>query len=96
MGMLMRTHERGTVLTARRFEVVRERDLTGISGTGIVAEGIEFSDGTAVVRWREDPTAQSYERGVRATTVIFPSVEAVEALHGHNGATYLYWHDPEE
>jgi hypothetical protein len=26
-----------------------------IAGVGIVAEGIEFGDGTAVVRWREDP-----------------------------------------
>lgn len=79
---------------ARRFEVVRTQDVTGVSGTGIVAEGVEFSDGTAVVRWHELPEdSPSYQRGVRATTVMFPSADAVEALHGHNGATVLVWLD---
>ena len=54
---------------------------------------MEFSDGTAVVRWRE-VTGPNYDRGVRATTVVFPNVEAVEALHGHNGATRIVWGAP--
>jgi len=79
---------------ARRFEVVRTQDVTGVSGTGVVAEGVEFTDGTTVVRWCELPEdSPNYQRGVRATTVIFPEVSAVEALHGHNGATTLVWLD---
>jgi hypothetical protein len=78
----------------RRFRLIRNTDITGISGTGIVAEGIRFSDGTAVVRWRELPEGDAgYARGVRATTVIFPSIDAVEALHGHDGATEIDWLD---
>lgn len=84
-------------MTPRRFVVSRDRDVTGVSGTGTVAEGVEFSDGTAVVRWRELPEDHPhYQRGVRATTVVFPSAAAVEALHGHNGATRLVWLDKKD
>lgn len=63
----------------RRFELHRDEDVTGISGTGIVAEGVEFEDGTAVVRWRGD----------RRSTVVWPSMDDVEAIHGHGGATRI-------
>lgn len=76
----------------RTFRVQRDADVTGVSGVGVVADGAMFPDGTAVVRWRElDPDHPNYVRGVRATTVVFPNVAAVEALHGHNGATRLVW-----
>lgn len=78
----------------RTFRVIRDTDITGLSGTGVVAHGATFPDGTTVVRWRElDPTDPNYARGVRATTVVFPNAEAVEALHGHNGATTLAYDD---
>lgn len=35
----------------RTFTLERRKDETGISGTGIVLEGIEFSDGRVSVRW---------------------------------------------
>jgi hypothetical protein len=74
------------------FRLIREVDVSGISGVGVVAEGCVFSDGTTVVRWLElDEDNPNYQRGVRATTVVFPSIEAVEALHGHNGATDIEW-----
>jgi hypothetical protein len=72
----------------RTFTLVRSEDVTGLSGTGVVAEGVEFADGTVAVRWAELPDdSPNYVRGVRATTVMFPNIRAVEALHGHNGAT---------
>lgn len=78
----------------RRFHIQRDVDVTGLSGTGVVAQGVEFDDGTTVVRWMELPeSSENYQRGVRATTVIFPAVTAVEALHGHNGATRIDWQD---
>jgi len=76
----------------RTFHLQRDVDMSGLSGTGIVAEGVEFDDGTTVVRWREVEGAH-YDRGVRATTVIFPNADAVEALHGHGGATRMVWDD---
>lgn len=76
------------------FEIHRDVDITGLSGTGIVADGAVFPDGTTVVRWRElDAGTENYKRGVRATTVVHPNVESVEALHGHGGATRLVFTD---
>jgi len=74
----------------RTFILYRDQDITGISGTGPVADGVVFPDDTTVVRWR-DLGGPAAERGVRPTTVMFPSVEAVEALHGHGGATRIVW-----
>jgi hypothetical protein len=74
----------------RTFELHRDVDVSGISGTGVVADGAVFPDETTVVRWR-DVGGPAADRGVRPTTVVFPSVDAVEALHGHAGATRLVW-----
>ena len=35
----------------RLFKLNRKRDISGISGTGIIAEGVEFSDGQVVMSW---------------------------------------------
>ena len=35
----------------RIFNLVREVDSTGLSGTGIVAQGIQFDNGNVVVCW---------------------------------------------
>jgi hypothetical protein len=67
----------------RPFALYRKNDATGISGTGIVAEGAAFSDGTAVLRWlTEWPTSVVFhDRGI----------EAIEKIHGHGGATEIVW-----
>jgi len=68
----------------RRFRIDRVVDVTGVSGTGCVAQGIVFSDGTAVVRWL----------GESPTTTIHSSIESVEKIHLHGGASKLRWEDP--
>lgn len=68
----------------RLFELHRDHDVSGVSGTGIVAEGVEFSDGTCVVRWRS---------GVGSTGV-WHSIKDVETIHGHDGATRVVWLEP--
>lgn len=78
----------------RRFVLNRKADLTGMSGTGDVAEGVEFEDGTCAMRWKELPTDDpNYIRGVRATTVIYQNAASIEALHGHGGFTVVHWVD---
>lgn len=69
----------------RRFELHRTTDVSGISGTGIVAEGVAFTDGTVALRWKTEwPTSVVFhDRGV----------EAVRAVHGHGGATRIVWLD---
>jgi hypothetical protein len=44
----------------RLFLLIRNEDVSGVSGTGIVAEGVEFSDGTVAMRL----AAASVQRGV--------------------------------
>ncbi len=76
----------------RAFRLVREVDVTGISGAGVVAEGVEFSDGTTVLRWLKAGTARPEH--VKPTTVVHDDVESVIGLHGHNGATHIEWVSP--
>ncbi|WP_327074468.1 hypothetical protein OG196_32010 [Kitasatospora purpeofusca] len=58
----------------------RDVDVSGVSGTGTVAEGCYFSaaaGSVAVTRWR----------GKRGSTVAWDRARDVEAIHGHGGAT---------
>lgn len=71
----------------RRFVLQRDVDETGISGTGVVAEGVAFTGGVVALRWiSEWPTSVVFhDRGM----------EAVDAVHGHNGKTRIIWLDKE-
>ncbi|MEU1086370.1 hypothetical protein ACFYPN_22835 [Streptomyces sp. NPDC005576] len=69
----------------RRFHLQRNDDVTGASGTGRVADGVQWPDGTVTVRWRRE----------RASTVNWDCIEDAEAIHGHQGATVIVWDDPE-
>lgn len=67
----------------RRFNLVRDQDVTGVSGTGVVAEGVVFSTGQVCMTWL---TAIN-------STVIYPSIDNVQHIHGHGGATRIVWLD---
>lgn len=67
----------------RRFVFQRNTDVSGTSGTGIVAEGVQFTDGTVAVRWRSFISSH----------VIYPNAQAAEAIHSHGGATKMVWLD---
>jgi hypothetical protein len=67
----------------RPFVLQRTEDVSGVSGTGIVAEGVEFSDGTVALQWTSEwPTSVVFHRR---------GVESVRAVHGHNGKTEIVW-----
>lgn len=68
---------------ARRFELYRHTDVSNVSGTGVVAEGCEFTDGSVALRWL----------GLHPSTAVWPSVAEVLAVHGHQGATEIRWID---
>lgn len=67
----------------RRFELIRHEDPTGVSGVGMVAEGVEFVDGLVVLRWN---TAHK-------STALYDSIRDLLALHGHGGRTTVRWID---
>lgn len=81
-------HEDGAVIeppvsAMRRFVLYRDRDISGVSGTGLVAEGVQFADGTAVLHWLLAVTS----------TVVYANIEDLVAVHGHGGATQVRWID---
>ena len=84
---------------ARRFHLYRRSDVSGVSGLGKVAEGIEWSDGTVAVRWLTVGTAKANDPDigrrvkVKPTTVIHDDIASVIGIHGHNGATEVVWDD---
>jgi hypothetical protein len=41
-------------VTSRRFRLIRHHDVSCISGTGPVAEGLQFTDGAEAMRWYGD------------------------------------------
>lgn len=66
--------------------MVRTEDETGISGTGVVAEGVEFLDGRVVIRWQTHGDSHH-------STVVWDSIEDALAIHGHGGKTTLHFFD---
>ena len=75
------------------FQLLRRRDESGVSGTGVVLEGIVFSDSTTVVRWTTETTDHS-------TTVFSPEPPTtgwrkflnIHVLsHPTNGVQIKFW-----
>jgi hypothetical protein len=69
--------------TARRFVLNRTKDATGTSGTGIVAEGVCFSNGKVALHWLSHLGAVN----------VYDSMDVTEKLHGHGGNTKIEWID---
>lgn len=66
---------------ARLFRLRRKRDVSGVSGVGVVADGVEFDDGTTVLHWR----------GERSSTTVWSCLDDAIAVHGHEGSTVVEW-----
>ena len=64
-----------------RFVLYRTEDETGISGEGIVAEGVEFETGECAMSW-----LTSFR-----SIAIYPSAAELTAIHGHDGRTKIVW-----
>jgi hypothetical protein len=76
-------HRNPFTLGMRRFVLVRRVDVTGVSGTGVVAEGCRFTDGTVALRWRTD----------KASTVLWNNLDDLVTVHCHGGTTFVDWLD---
>lgn len=69
----------------RTFHMVRTEDISGNTGTGIVAEGVVLSNGKAVVSFF--PTPQMPVSNV----IVFDSVYEAERVHSHGGRTRIVY-----
>ncbi len=69
--------------TMRRFVLVRTEDATGTSGTGEVAEGVQFSNGQVVIHWLSQLEAIN----------VYANAMVLTTLHGHEGRTTVRWED---
>jgi len=67
------------------FYLERIEDESGVSGTGIVAEGVIFKNGRTVVSW------MTYTNSIN----VYDNIETVEAIHGHDGRTLIRYSDEE-
>ncbi len=67
----------------RRFEFHRAVDSTGTSGTGVVAEGIEFSNGQIAIHWISQLESVN----------VYANAKVADALHSHGGNTKIVWLD---
>jgi hypothetical protein len=68
----------------RRFYLLRLVDDSGVSGTGVVAEGWVDPHGEAVLVW---------VAGDKWSTEIHHTLENLLAIHGHGDHTTLVWID---
>jgi hypothetical protein len=67
--------------TLKGFVLVRSEDASGVSGIGIVAEGVQFHDGQCVLSWF----------GHHHSVAVYPSIDTLIAIHGHEGRTVVEW-----
>lgn len=67
----------------RRFALVRQQDVTGVSGTGTVAVGCQFENLRVAMSWLTTPGSEAF----------YQSIADVESIHGHDGATKVVWLD---
>ena len=59
------------------YELRRDEDATGVSGVGVVAQGVVFDDGTVTQRWLT----------ANRSTALYASIADVIKIHGHEGRT---------
>ena len=70
-------------VACRRFVMHRKVDAKNLAGTGIIAEGIEFTNGQCVLHWMTH----------MSSTSIYESIRVVEYLHGHGENTEILYID---
>ncbi len=71
----------------RRFQLHRDVDESGVSGTGIVSEGIEFTGGKCALTWLTKSLG---------SVEVCDNIKVVEELHAHGGKTRIIWIDKHE
>lgn len=66
----------------RTLYLERKNDISGVSGTGIVADGVMFPDGICVLNWRT----------AGGSTAVYKGIIQLKEIHGHDGNTLVVWY----
>lgn len=61
----------------RTFKLKRKTDISGVSGVGDVAEGVEFENGQIALHW-----LSQYD-----CVAVYANLITLERVHGHDGST---------
>lgn len=64
---------------AKLFQLVRNQDLTGVSGTGVVAWGTQYPNGKCTISWLHDLSCIG----------VYDTLDDLIAIHGHGGNTVV-------
>lgn len=67
----------------KRFVLHRIEDETGVSGTGHVADGVQFQNLKCVLCWKT----------TFSSIAVYDNIETLMKIHGHDGKTVLKWID---
>lgn len=70
----------------RKFYLNREEDESGVSGTGIVAVGVELPSKRCVIEWISKRTDAN-------SLGIYDNMEDLEKVHGHEGKTKVKFYN---
>ena len=72
------------------FRLRRRVDHSGVSGTGVVAEGVIFGRGHVALSWVVAP--EGFDQ-VPLGVAVYESAQHVTAVHGHGGDTWIEYLD---
>lgn len=61
----------------RVYKLIRNKDISGVSGTGLVAWATEYPNGMTTVCWA----------GAIESVVVYRTLADAIKIHGHEGAT---------
>lgn len=68
----------------QHFVLMRDEDEVGVSGTGVVADGVIFAgSGKVALSWNTPHTS----------VAVYDDLETVIAIHGHDGKTKVLLDD---
>jgi hypothetical protein len=67
----------------RLFYLHRKEDVSGTSGNGIVAEGVEFTNGQCVLHWLTQ----------FSSIAVYPTIKELTNIHSHDGRTEVKYYE---
>lgn len=70
-------------MKSRRFVLTRSEDVSGTSGTGRVAEGVEFASAMCVLHWNSE----------MPSVAVYRNMDEPLRVHGHEGRTKVEFID---